>query len=284
MGVKCQQKPDRADVVLGALHWREEIGDMPSVLRIDGVHLLDTPRSHWCNKRIRKSAKRADAVIWQSTFCRDVFRAILGLVHPHEYIIHNGADPKDYDVEPTVSPFKINIILSARFKDRPQKGLPEMYQLATVYLPKHPEACVWVCGKIDEHFVSRDRIRFLGHLEEAELRRVLKMGSCLLYLASYDWCPNAVIEAMAAGLPVVYLRGHALDEVVGDSGVGVNRARPLKLTMTSHKDRPRFDMDEAVAAVEKAVQMPRVVRPDLHINAIAAKYLEVLKFAVENHK
>ena len=292
-GVKWSRERKGCDVCLGVIKWAGEPG-MPSVLRIDGAHFYDDKRRHWINKMIRKSCKTATAIIWQSTFCKKMGHSFLKCKPRKEFIIHNGALPGSEDEVKDILRLRIlrdapnarHVLLCARFRNRPQKGLKEMLKLARAYCQGRPEVTFAVCGKADEKYVQKYRsaqIKFVGNCEDVELRYFMLGCDALLYLASYDWCPNSVVEAQVLGLPVVYIKGHALDELVGEHGVGIASGQALKLGYTRSKLRPVFDRDEAVAAIERALEWPhKVVRPDLHIETITTKYLEALQWAMDN--
>lgn len=80
---------------------------------------------------------------------------------------------------------------------------------------------------------------------------------------------HAVIEAMACGLPVVYLKEPAVNEVVGNAGIGVNNAFELKNMVIKllndnslqqsyfklSKNRAKFfDINKTIAAFDKLIK------------------------------
>ncbi len=60
----------------------------------------------------------------------------------------------------------------------------------------------FVLGKVPDKYRSTDRIEFVGYVEEPMLRRYLRTADEMYYMAKYDWCPNAVVEAIVAGVKV----------------------------------------------------------------------------------
>ena len=68
---------------------------------------------------------------------------------------------------------------------------------------KSPICGLFIAGDVPDKYKC-DGITFLGRLEEPMLRRWLKTCATIVYMARYDWCPNALVEAIVAGCGVVY--------------------------------------------------------------------------------
>ena len=66
------------------------------------------------------------------------------------------------------------------------------------------------------------KINLVGEVKYNDLEIKIRENSILLHLKSGDWCPNAVIEAMSCGLPVVCQEFGGVNEIVGDSGEIIN--------------------------------------------------------------
>jgi len=59
-------------------------------------------------------------------------------------------------------------------------------------------------------------IRHLGKVPHDELPDLMRSVDVFLNLSLYDPCPNVVIEALASGLPVLYVSSGGTPELVGD--------------------------------------------------------------------
>jgi len=65
-----------------------------------------------------------------------------------------------------------------------------------------------------------DKIRFLGWLSRAELPKTYQQANLFVYPSRHEGMPNAVLEAMASGLPVLATRIAGNEELVSaDTGV-----------------------------------------------------------------
>jgi glycosyltransferase involved in cell wall biosynthesis len=99
------------------------------------------------------------------------------------------------------------------------------------------------------------------------MRERLRLADAFVLPTRADAVPWAVVEAMAAGLPVVATRVGAIPELVGDAGllVDVGDARALAGVLRRLRDEPGLRDDlggrarrRAEARYDEAVQLPRL--------------------------
>jgi len=247
------------------------------------VHFTNDKHAKWNNQRLMDDAKKCKAMIYQSPWCQKMGHGCLKFKHKREYVIFNGANPKDYVgcFENVMVDEKPNILMSARWKGKTHKRLVEMCEIAA----ECPQYNFWVAGDHEMKVMGAPNITQLGYLDESDLQKYIMSCDVLFNLAYYDWCPNAVVECLVAGLPVVYAAGTGLGDVVKDSGVAVKDSSPKPKLITvkkrSHRHVrikcPPVDYEEAKAALAKALKMPKVNRPDLHVSTIAKQYYDVFK-------
>ena len=81
--------------------------------------------------------------------------------------------------------------------------------------------------------LNGERIRYRPAIQDEELRSLYRGALALVYPSQYEGFGLPVLEAMAAGCPVITTTGGALPEVAGDAGVLVEpgRVEPLAEAM-----------------------------------------------------
>ena len=157
----------------------------------------------------------ADVTVLQSEYSRKAL-ADLGLQFRNPVVIHNACDPRFFHPKSlSESPGdRVRIICSA-WSDHPNKG-------AASYR--------WLEAELDW---TRYELTFVGQAK-GEFRRTRhvspvgskRMGELLrehdIYLTAslHESCSNSLIEALACGLPAVYVRSGSNAEVVGQGGLG----------------------------------------------------------------
>lgn len=255
LGVTCQYEKEGADIALGLTRWREKT-KMPKVLRVDGIHLINDKKHLWNNNRIRKSIKKADAVIYQSEWGRFMIESIFNFKNVCSYVIHNGAHPRKYEL-PIASPYPKNVIMSAKWAardDRRQKRLKDMVEISYEYIKRHSDVCFWIAGRNELPVIREERIVNLDYLEDSVLRRYLAMADVMLNLAWWDWCPNAVVEAICARCVVVGSDKSGVGELInlcGGVGVNIDKTIPPRVKYPDNYP-PSFDHSKVIAGLDKA--------------------------------
>ncbi len=184
------------------------------------------------NARMARTYHQANYVFWQSEFCRRTSNLFLGTRSGPGEILYNAVDtkrfvPRDTLLEGPVTFLatgKIDLHLYYRventllgFAAAVQNGLNARLHLAGWMAPvaeTRAHASVVRLG-------IADRVAFLGRYTQAEAPDIYRGAHVYVATKHNDPCPNAVIEAMACGLPVVYSASGGVPELVGDAGYGV---------------------------------------------------------------
>ena len=291
-GVAWSQDPSGCDVRLAVTRFRTKFKG-PTVLRIDGAHMnfnFDVTKYklkkkeiikklEWKNNNTAKNIQKSSAVIWQSDFCRRAGRKVFKVKPKKEYVIFNGADPADYLRTETSE--KI-VLMSASWVDRPHKRLKEMLDIAYEYVSNNKDVVFYVAGRSSIEESKHNRVKLLGHITESELRDLLSRTSCMLNLAWYDWCPNAVVESLIAGVPVICSDGTGVAEIVKDSGIILKLDEPVTVRVKRAGEPPAFNPESVHIALDKILSGVKYPFPEhLHINKISNQYLEVLKSVIK---
>lgn len=214
IGVDVVARPEGCSAALSIGVFEKTIG-LPKVLRIDGIRVKKSASAKWYNNKIKDSIKHADAVIWQSEFAKNYIKKKIKAECKKEYVIHNGACSDEFNVVPAKSNTKYNVILAAKWgtkKTRKYKGIKKMLEIAREHCAKNPDVSYWVAGETLEAF-KHGRITFLGTIKSKTMAAYYKLSDVMLNLATLDWCPNATIEAIVAGVPVVCYDNSGVGEI-----------------------------------------------------------------------
>lgn len=279
MGVKCFYENNRCDITIAPIRFREKTFGMPRVLRVDGIHILDTKKNRAKNEYIKDDIKKAHVVIWQSEFSKYMATGTLGVKARREAVIFNGAN-----VVPRrpMNDGWFRIILSAKWisdgESRPHKRLFDMVDMLKEYVSTREKVACFVAGKT--YLQSAPGITVLGHIDEHHLNKYLSISDVMLNLCWYDWCPNAVVEAICAGVPVVCGNNGGVPEIVMDSGIVLNLDTPMapgyvnpEVPSIVDKKRAVFDALDEIRAGRRL----NLSRPDLTAKYAATMYKDVFE-------
>jgi glycosyltransferase involved in cell wall biosynthesis len=141
-------------------------------------------------------------------------------------VIHNGVDLDYFHPAPVPLPPDRQVVLCiARFV--PEKDHETLMTAFSLVAARHPEAELWLVGDGP----GRQAIRGLAtrRLPPRQLRllpgqpdvtTLLQQSSLLVLSSTHEGLPNVVLEAMAAGLPVVATDVGGLSEVVQQGETG----------------------------------------------------------------
>jgi glycosyltransferase involved in cell wall biosynthesis len=200
----------------------------------------------------------ADATILQSRYSLDRHRE-LGLELANPVVIGNTADPAIFHPPAARDPLpgrRVRVIASS-WSDNPRKGA---------------DILAWLDGNLDFDafevtFAGRtqasfERIRVVGPLPSEELADLLRSQDVYLATSRDDPCSNALLEALACGLPAAFLRSGGHPELVGDAGIGFDDAEELPAVLTR--------LVEELDGRRAAIRVPA-------LSAVADRYLDALR-------
>lgn len=200
-GHKIVAKPQQADIQFSSVRIVNKSG-LPTILRIDGICYDRGVDYKAKNKAISKSHKIADAIIYQSKTSRKMCEKYLS---PRQTdiarVIHNGIDPTGWN-----NPQKhsgINIMCCAKWR-RP-KRLKEIIQIFNLFHQQYPNSKLHVLGVFvkGSQPINHPDVIYYGKLEYEQIKKIYRIGDMFIHLCKKDSCPSVVMEAMAAGLPVI---------------------------------------------------------------------------------
>jgi glycosyltransferase involved in cell wall biosynthesis len=173
---------------------------------------LERRAAHWCRAIVAVSEHERDAGLAAGVGRADQYR-----------VIANGVDLDQFG-EP--APERGRILTVGRLA--PPKRPDVAVRALAVLRRTHPEATLDVVADgpqlaETEALVAElglgDGVRLLGKRDDVP--ELLSRAQCFLLTSDYEGCPYTILEAMAAGVPVVTTRAGGLGEIVRDGETGL---------------------------------------------------------------
>lgn len=174
---------------------------------------LERAAARWCRTIVALSGAERDAGIEA------------GIGRADQYtIVPNGVELKRFDQEPRPVPGRILMVGRLARPKRPEIAIRALASVRRSV----PNAELHVVGagplrveaeQLAGHLQVADAVRFLGHRED--IAELLAGASCALLASDYEGCPLAVVEAMAAGVPVVATDAGGVSELVDNDRTGL---------------------------------------------------------------
>jgi glycosyltransferase involved in cell wall biosynthesis len=202
----------------------------------------------------------ADATVFQSRYSLEK-HAELGLELVAPVVIPNGVDPALFAPPESREPLdgrKVRLVASS-WSDNRRKGA---------------ETFAWLDDNLDWSryemtFVGRapqrfERIRAVGPVGSEDVAELLRAADVYVAASRDDPCSNALLEALACGLPAAFLASGGHPELVGEAGLAFRSDEELPDVL----DRLVAELDERRAAIS----IPA-------LSDVADRYLSVLGLA-----
>ncbi|MBL8101924.1 MAG: glycosyltransferase family 4 protein [Anaerolineales bacterium] len=187
------------------------------------------------NRPLKRIIAFADFIIYQSQFCKDsAERYISPPTVPHE-IIYNPVDTRLFSPEACPArPAALTLLLGGNQYEKYRlelalqtlkaihRDVPNAKLIVTgnLWLPRH-EAEAWTTQALHEMQLT-EHVTFTGTYAQKDAPALYSQAHLLLHTKYADPSPGLVLEAMALGMPVVYLNNGGVPELVGDAGIGVH--------------------------------------------------------------
>ncbi len=185
------------------------------------------------NADMARSYHRADYVFWQSAFCRYAANHFLGPRDGPGEVLFNAVDTNRFKpgLETGDGPFsflatgktdghlfyRLDATLRGLAAAR-AAGLDCRLVIAGWLSPEAEQAAAELVRDLD----LAGQVELTGPYTQADAPAIYAAADAYVTMKHNDPCPNAVIEALACGLPVVYSATGGVPELVGDAaGVGV---------------------------------------------------------------
>jgi glycosyltransferase involved in cell wall biosynthesis len=114
-----------------------------------------------------------------------------------------------------------------------------------------------------------DIIELTGRIDAEEMPQVYRQSDIFISASMQEGMSNAMLEAMASGLPLITTRCEGVDELIADNGIIVNNANAREITDAARKlaDDRQLYKKMAIAAKRQAQKFTW--------NKVASKYIEL---------
>jgi glycosyltransferase involved in cell wall biosynthesis len=228
------------------------------VHRVDGPIAVYRGFDDGTDARIRRvNGKLADATVFQSRWSLDKHRE-LGIDLREAVVVRNSVDPAIFHPARHREPLDDRPlrVVATSWSDNPRKGA-EILQ----WLDRHHDPARLELTFVGNTQVSFQRIRVVSPVPSQQIAALLRAHDVYLATSRDDPCSNALLEALACGLPAAYLRSGGHPELVGEAGIGFHEAEELPELL----ERLREELEQRRAAIR--------VPP---LTEVADRYLEVL--------
>lgn len=192
-------------------------------------HFLRSERMNFQMAIIRRFF--ADAVVYQSGFTRDWWNTVYGTVRKPCTVIHNGVDLNTFHPQGNgdlPKDFIRLLVVEGSFKGGHERDLYNAVDAASLISKQlNGKVELMVVGNAPQEmrenvsFSHQASVRWMGLVPHEDIPALDRSAHMLFPAEINAACPNAVVEALASGLPVVGYATGSLPELVGENGGAV---------------------------------------------------------------
>ena len=231
-------------------------------------------------------------IIYQSPFCERRWNQVYGKTNKPSQVIFNGTDTELFSPGEHIPDFskRIDFLLAeGSFRYGMDFGLDTAAELITGLAERFSQPIVMhVAGKVNEETCTRIRdilnksgkaveVIFEGVISKESLIALERKAAFFFSSEIHAACPNAVIEALSCGLPVIGFDTGALKDVTDEAGIIVPYGTdPWKL------EKPR--VQPLIDAAEKVIRENSTFRQtarrraaeNFTLDLMASKYIEFI--------
>jgi glycosyltransferase involved in cell wall biosynthesis len=234
---------------------------------------LERRAAHWCRTIVALSTDERDAGL----------RARVGRLEQYR-VIPNGVHLERFDNERRPVPGRILLVGRLAPPKRPDLAVRALHQLgssvanAELHLvgdgPLRAET-----ERLAAELGVADRVRFLGARDDVP--QLLAQAACLLLVSDYEGCPLVVVEAMAAGVPVVAAEVGGVNDLLdpGRTGFVTPAGDPVALAA-----RLEEVLAHPALAAEMGAAGRREARSRLSIGGMTGRLTELYEEAASEHQ
>jgi glycosyltransferase involved in cell wall biosynthesis len=183
------------------------------------------------------NAEFADVTVFQSRYSLEAHRE-LGIELKRPTLIPNAVDDRIFHppaARSSLAGRKVRVVATS-WSDNPNKGGPT-YE----WLDRHLDRSRYELTFVGRTQSALRHARVVPPVGQRELAEILRGQDVYLTASLRDPCSNALLEALASGLPTIYARSGGHPELVGDAGFGFDAAEEIPALLDrlvdEHEDR-----------------------------------------------
>jgi glycosyltransferase involved in cell wall biosynthesis len=207
---------------LPRMRFRRSVATFHDLFVMSGEYSTPEFRARF-TEQARDAAERADAIIAVSEFTRSQVISLLGVEPSRVHVVHHGTRRL---VFPTMK--RQNVILNVG-AIQTRKNIARLVEAFETVDPDWRLVIAGSAGYGSAEILARiaasparDRIAVTGYVSPEELAAWYAMSSIFAFPSLDEGFGMPLLEAMAAGVPVVTSNRSALPEVAGDAAILVN--------------------------------------------------------------
>jgi glycosyltransferase involved in cell wall biosynthesis len=157
----------------------------------------------------------ADVTILQSRYSLDKHRE-LGIVLRNPVVVPNTVDPAIFHPPPPRAPLagRCVRVIATSWSDNVRKGADTL-----AWLDEHLDHASYRLTFVGRTARTFANVQVVGPVASKEVARLLREHDVYLAPSRDDPCSNALLEALACGLPALFRDSGGHPELVGDGGV-----------------------------------------------------------------
>ncbi|MFO1172550.1 MAG: glycosyltransferase family 4 protein [Hyphomicrobiaceae bacterium] len=228
--------------------------------------------------RVLLGAERAissltDAIVFESAFSQSAYRAKIGEPACETRVIPNGLKPDEFATV-TPAPDAADLLFIGEL--RHLKGVDVLFEaIAAIPDPDRPRAVIVGAGPDAEAFKAQARdlgldahVTFPGAMPA---REAFRLGRCLVVPSRAESFPYIVLEAAAAGLPMIATRVGGIPEIYAEASdrlVPAGDSAALRGQIDAYRSNPSAFAAAALSlrdSVERRFTVDRMSRAVLDL-------------------
>lgn len=192
-------------------------GHAKTVFRLDGLRKIYSGESSKADETLLRNMPLASAAIFQSEYSRRVIGETGVAVPKQSKVILNGADSRIFFPGDGCGRCSggATTLVSNSWSTNMNKGFKDIAFFSELEGVEVRHIGRWPDG------VPSGKVVLLGAKKDVEIAGELKRADALLFPSRNEACPNAVCEALASGVPVLYCKGGGAEELCSNGLFGV---------------------------------------------------------------